>query len=237
MNQRVIAISGFKRSGKDTIANYLVSEYGFKRVSFADPLKDLCASEYGVPRAAFDSNELKEKAILHLPVNPQDNFTKMICHFMFKEFRFANNSTPAEIYYKDKDNQFKGASSNRAFVDTLYHTPRSLAILKGSTNRVVSPTFWGSKAVELIRLCGIPYNVIPDLRYRSEIDNLRKEFGNNLVTVRVNRFDTVESNDPSELDLKDYDGFDFEIQNKGSVQELYREVDNLYGKIINGSDK
>jgi len=35
----LIGISGRKRSGKDTIANYLVEHYGFQKVSFADPLK------------------------------------------------------------------------------------------------------------------------------------------------------------------------------------------------------
>lgn len=35
----IIGICGKARSGKDTIANYLHNEYGFKRMALADPLK------------------------------------------------------------------------------------------------------------------------------------------------------------------------------------------------------
>jgi hypothetical protein len=41
---RVIGIHGLARTGKDTVANRLVSEHGFVRVGFADPLKAMvCA--------------------------------------------------------------------------------------------------------------------------------------------------------------------------------------------------
>jgi hypothetical protein len=37
----LIATSGFKGSGKDTIADYLVSRYGYTKIAFAAPLKSL----------------------------------------------------------------------------------------------------------------------------------------------------------------------------------------------------
>lgn len=39
-----IALLGAARSGKDTVASRLVSEHGYKRLAFADPLKDLALS-------------------------------------------------------------------------------------------------------------------------------------------------------------------------------------------------
>lgn len=36
----IIGLSGYAQVGKDTIANYLVSEYGFVKISFADPLRE-----------------------------------------------------------------------------------------------------------------------------------------------------------------------------------------------------
>jgi hypothetical protein len=36
----IIGLSGYARSGKDTVANYLVSNYGFKKISFADPMRE-----------------------------------------------------------------------------------------------------------------------------------------------------------------------------------------------------
>ena len=37
----IIALSGFARAGKDTVGNILVEEYGFKRVAFADKLREM----------------------------------------------------------------------------------------------------------------------------------------------------------------------------------------------------
>lgn len=37
----IVGLSGRKRCGKDSLASFLVSEHGFARVAFADPLKDV----------------------------------------------------------------------------------------------------------------------------------------------------------------------------------------------------
>lgn len=38
----LIGILGYKFSGKDTTADYLVKKYDFTKISFAQPLKDIC---------------------------------------------------------------------------------------------------------------------------------------------------------------------------------------------------
>jgi len=37
----IIGLSGYAQSGKDTVANILVENYGYKRIAFADPIRDL----------------------------------------------------------------------------------------------------------------------------------------------------------------------------------------------------
>lgn len=37
----IIGLSGYARSGKDTVAEYLVTHRGFKRVAFADPIRQI----------------------------------------------------------------------------------------------------------------------------------------------------------------------------------------------------
>ena len=37
---RIIGLSGYARSGKDTVADILVRDYGFVKVSFAEPMRD-----------------------------------------------------------------------------------------------------------------------------------------------------------------------------------------------------
>lgn len=36
----IIGLSGYAQTGKDTIANYLIKNYGFTRVAFADPIRE-----------------------------------------------------------------------------------------------------------------------------------------------------------------------------------------------------
>jgi hypothetical protein len=36
----IIGVSGYAQSGKDTVANYLVENYGFVKISFADPIRE-----------------------------------------------------------------------------------------------------------------------------------------------------------------------------------------------------
>jgi len=46
----LIGICGFQSAGKDTIADYLVKEHGFIKMSFASKLKDIIATMFGWPR-------------------------------------------------------------------------------------------------------------------------------------------------------------------------------------------
>jgi hypothetical protein len=46
----LIGICGFQSSGKDTIADYLIKEHGFIKMSFASKLKDIIAIMFGWPR-------------------------------------------------------------------------------------------------------------------------------------------------------------------------------------------
>ena len=51
---KIISVSGFIGSGKDSVADYLISEHGFKRVSFASSLKDAVAAIFSWDRAMLD---------------------------------------------------------------------------------------------------------------------------------------------------------------------------------------
>lgn len=46
-NIQVIAICGRKRTGKDTVAEYLCENYGYKNVKFAEPLKETMKCLFG----------------------------------------------------------------------------------------------------------------------------------------------------------------------------------------------
>lgn len=191
----IVAISGWKYSGKDTIAQYLIENYGARRLAFADSLKDLCSRLFEVERTKFDNPATKEIPVAQLPVQSKDDFSRHVNSFMQGEFK------------------------------EFFWTPRALCILVGSCMRAADPDIWVKQAVRQAEP-GKLY-VISDARYRNEINSL-KASGANVISVRINRFDTSPSTDPSERDLDNFD-FDITIENRQTLEDLYK---NLQEKLI-----
>lgn len=53
---KIIAVAGSIGSGKDTVAEHLVTFHGFKRLSFASSLKDAVSSIFGWPRELLEGS-------------------------------------------------------------------------------------------------------------------------------------------------------------------------------------
>ena len=220
---QILAISGWKGSGKDTVAAYLIEKHGFTRTAFADPLKDMTAKEYSVERSWMDDPKYKESPLLDKQVNPQDGYSRMIANFMIKEFRTRDGRVNP------------GSAAFKIIGDTmiepeeqLYWTPRALCILKGSTNRSVDSSYWVQRAISEIKSKEKELNVITDLRYQSEANQLKEAFGSDVIFVRINRFETSPSNDPSERDLDNFE-FDLYVDNTGSLDKTLGQVDGIIG--------
>lgn len=213
---KVIALSGYKGSGKDTIADHLVSTKNYYKVSFASTLKDSAAEQYNIPRYHFEHRELKERAIERYPVVSKDHFTDEVHHLLEAEFRHVE------------------AVDGSTAPNSLYWTPRALTILEAAAKRSVNPNYWTNKVINNIHrynklsyLFGVSF-VISDLRYKAQINRLKEEFGNDLITVRINRFHTINTNSPSERDLDDYKDFDVNLDVYNlSVDEVKKLVDNI----------
>ena len=60
---RIISISGLIGSGKDTIAEYLINNHGFKKDSFAATLKDAVAAMFGWDRAMLEGATPETRAL------------------------------------------------------------------------------------------------------------------------------------------------------------------------------
>ena len=54
---KIIGITGRKYNGKDTIGDYLVLKYGYKRLAFADALKASCKEIFGFSDEQLYGNE------------------------------------------------------------------------------------------------------------------------------------------------------------------------------------
>jgi len=225
---KVVAISGYKNSGKDRAADILVSKLNFTKVNLASTLKDLVAEEYNIPRSYCDDRLYKEAPINTLPVTPKDNFSLTLCKYMAQEFRDLQGNIPSN-YFIDDTNNFYGIVGNNKV--QLYWTPRALCILKGSSNRAVSSKYWTEKVINKINnsTSNTSGYVISDLRYRSEIEQLKLAFDKNLILIRINKQES-KSLDSSERDL---DNFYFEniIDNTGTIYDLELKILNIVKNI------
>jgi hypothetical protein len=56
MSNKIIVVSGLIGSGKDTIADYLCTVHGFKRLSFASALKDAVSAVFGWDREMLEGS-------------------------------------------------------------------------------------------------------------------------------------------------------------------------------------
>ncbi len=194
MLPRLVALSGWRGSGKDTTAAHLVQKYGYRQLSFAAKLKDQVAGQFGVPRDHLDSPTHKESPLSAFPVISTDTFSEVLHNLL------------------------------RAELASGYWTPRALCILIGSLHRSVDPNHWvRTVAREVIDNPNQNY-VISDMRYKSEADTLRILIPQ-LVTVRINRFETINTTEASERDLDNYK-FDIQLSNTGSIERLHDEIDN-----------
>jgi hypothetical protein len=59
--KQIIGIAGFIGSGKDTVADYLVNQYGFERISFAGTLKDIVSVIFGWDRNLLEGRTLESR--------------------------------------------------------------------------------------------------------------------------------------------------------------------------------
>lgn len=221
----IFAISAWKGSGKDTAADHLIKSHDFKRIGFADPLKDTVAQQFSIPRTHLDDPNFKENALPNLPVTAKDKYSEMIVNFMFREFKNSNNQqidsinvTPGGLVLGKRN------SDDPSVSHLLFWTPRALCILEGSTKRSADSDYWVKQAVA--KAAGDGMCVISDLRYRSELGALKDSLkpGDLLVPIRINRFASSPSTDPSERDLDNAD-FRFYIDNTGTKEELYSKLD------------
>lgn len=61
MKSWLVAVAGFKNSGKDTIGDVLVFKFGFIKDSFANPVKDVLSVTFGWDRALLEGDTVESR--------------------------------------------------------------------------------------------------------------------------------------------------------------------------------
>ena len=67
----LIGITGKAGVGKDTLADWLCVEYGYKKLAFADPIKDMVSSLLQAPQPLWNDREWKEAILPWIGYSPR----------------------------------------------------------------------------------------------------------------------------------------------------------------------
>jgi hypothetical protein len=118
----IILLRGFSNSGKDYVGDIICSQYGYKKISFADSLKQIVANKYNIPFDLLYSQEgkmmiyhnydgrtnrqlLLDEALI-LKENDQDIFAKHCCeninnstNIIITDWRFNNELDVVKQYF------------------------------------------------------------------------------------------------------------------------------------------
>lgn len=197
----IIGLSGRKGSGKSIVSFELIKK-GFKKVSFADPLKQMAASLYGV-KIDDMYDQAKKEEILKTPLKwNQETFLKM-CKIFGCDWKYSESQT-REFNSLREMLQFIGTDVIRSY-DVDFHMNKMIGSLDSNKNYVCD-----------------------DFRFQNEKNALEKH---GAICVFILRPGITEiSNHQSEIDLK-WNNFKYHIVNDQSVEHLISSFDSIMREI------
>jgi hypothetical protein len=207
----ILALSGKKKSGKDTIANFLVSDQNFKKLSLATPLKDLLVKVFRVDERLLHDEDKKDtemEDIITIDYHHLDDLRNVIS----EEWGF-----PIAYDTRERIEEFHGME---------IRTPRQLMQTIGTDliRRYIRDDIFIVLLLEKISKSERPI-VVADVRLENERETLR-EIGAILGLVKRAHVDNNDSH-ISENDLGTEDDYDLVIDNNISLQQLRSDM-NLW---------
>jgi hypothetical protein len=197
----ILVICGLKGSGKDTIGDYLIQNYNFKRFHFGDALKDVCSILFGWTRKLLEG-DTKESRIfretediwwskkLGFKITPRIAFQKIGTDVIRKHFHMDIWTLIIERRISEFQN--KHNTQNIVITDCRFQ------------NEIQMVRSYGAKLISVYR--NLPEWFIP--YKKGEISAPEN--------VHVSEYDWIRTE------------FDFEIKNEGTYKNLYETIELYY---------
>lgn len=199
---RIIGLAGKMQSGKTTIADFLCENHGYKKLSIANGLKQLCADMLGVD-SIEELNKIKEVPF-DIPVIPDDRWINAVA---------AALNLPKEQLEKDFENV------------RLHNVREVLQVIGTDIIRKYNPLWHIQQVINKIKSSDDNMRfVIDDVRFPDE-KLLLEELGATAYYVVRPMEDNESLHHPSEASLTE-DDFNSNqlIYNNGTIVELYQKI-------------
>lgn len=208
----ILALAGKKKSGKDTIADFLVKDQGFIKLSLATPLKQLCMKVFGLNKDYFYNDKKKDEEFDYI-INIDYHHLDQIRDIIIEEWGF-----PIDYETRERIEEFHGKE---------IRTPRQLMQTIGTDlirKHIRDDIFIVLLLEEIKKVNG--HVVIADARLQNERETLMN-IGANLCLVKRDVANTFDDH-ISENDLGDEDEYDLVIDNNIDINQLRAEVNLWY---------
>jgi len=200
----IIGVTGFIGSGKDTIADYLCTFHGFKRLSYAASLKDAVAAVFGWNREYLEGSTKTSRAWreqkdvwwserLGMDITP-----RWVLQYWGTEV--CRNGFHKDIWVASVENKLRQTDENIVITDCRFSNEiQSIKNVGGYTMRVNrgQPPVWYDDAVR--------YN-------KGDVDKMSVLESHN-----------VHASEYSSVGLD----YDFLIDNNGSIDDLHKQVQSV----------
>jgi hypothetical protein len=206
----IVGIAGFIGSGKDTIADYLITFKGFRRMSYAEPLKDAISAIFGWDRELLEgttkySREWRDQ------IDPWWAERLQIPHL---NPRWVLQQWGTEV-------------GRRAFHDDIWIASIEHRLRSVKDNIVISDCRFPNELKSIKRAGGITIRVKRGdnpVWYDAAVAVNKGYYSPGFHDARkVLEENNVHASEYSSVGLE----YDYYVENNGSVDELHRNIDSI----------
>lgn len=195
----IIGICGFQSSGKDTVAEFLIKEYGFKKLSFASALKDIVAIMFGWSRDKLEGLTKEDR-----------EWREQIDPWWSKSLKMPLLSPRYVLQYFGTD-----------LFRNHWHTDIWVKVLE---NQIISLIESDLNANIVITDCRFENEINMLLRYKAKIIQIHRNMPSWFYKYKMG-IEVEETNYMHPSEIKWIRCFaDYEIENNGSKEDLYKSV-------------